>query len=324
MHIMKYEIDLATPLNNAYHCGVEFLWGILMAKIKPATTFEEQINIFYSRGLLIENRASAMSTLSRMNYYTISGYIHAFKESEEKYTVGLSFDKVYKIIEFDRRFRNVLLYSIEMIEQALKTKLAYNFAHEYGPTGYLDCKNFLKAEDHKKLLKNLSRNVYNNRNLPFIKHHTKKYDGQLPLWVAVEVFTLGMLYHFYINMPTKNKKEIAREFNTGVKQLSSWLENITYLRNLIAHYMRLYNFRIQKTPAFCHNNHKTKINSYLVFDIVYIMKILVQDIDEWNGYIIPNINSLFDDYREHIDIKSIGFPENWQDLLEKQSDPQII
>ncbi len=28
MHIIKYEIDLATPLNNAYHCGVELFLGV--------------------------------------------------------------------------------------------------------------------------------------------------------------------------------------------------------------------------------------------------------------------------------------------------------
>lgn len=121
-----------------------------------------------------------------------------------------------------------------------------------------------------------------------------------------------------MNLPTKNKKEIAREFNTGVNQLSSWLENITYLRNIIAHYMRLYNFRIQKTPDFCRNNHKAKINSYLVCDIIYIMKILIQDVDEWDNYILHNINELFIEYEDFIEIRCLGFPENWLDLLTKE------
>ncbi len=286
-----------------------------MVNIKPATTFEEQVKIMNSRGLLIEDEEFAISILSRMNYYTITGYIHAFKKDHDNYVDGLSFYNIYKIIEFDRRFRNLILYGIETIEHLLKTKIAYNIAHDFGPLGYRDKCNFVNVNEHAKLLENLDKNIRNNSKLPFIRHHLRNYDGQLPIWVAVEVFTLGMLYHLYLNLPTKNNKEIAREFNTGPKQFSSWIENITYLRNLIAHYMRLYNFRLQKTPAFCHKNYKVRINSYLVFDLIYLMMILIQDKDEWNNYLVPNINNLFTEYEDFIEIKCLGFPENWLELL---------
>lgn len=128
---------------------------------------------------------------------------------------------------------------------------------------------------------------------------------------------MGMVYNFYNNIPTKNQKEIANEFNTGARQLLSWIENITYIRNLIAHYMRLYNFKLQKTPAKCRYNHEFKETSYRVFDDVYIMKFLILDTKEWNNYIISNIHSLFLEYDKDIDLRCIGFSDEWERILRK-------
>lgn len=40
--------------------------------------------------------------LSRINYYTVTGYLDDFKSDAKKYQDGLSFEKIYNIIEFDR------------------------------------------------------------------------------------------------------------------------------------------------------------------------------------------------------------------------------
>ena len=98
-------------------------------------------------------------------------------------------------------------------------------------------------------------------------------------------------------MLTVNQKQIAAEFNTGVRQLDSWIENINYIRNLIAHYMRLYNFVLQKTPAKCNYNHKPYIVTYKIFDVIYVMKFLFFDSQEWNN--------------------CLGFPSDWEVILKK-------
>ena len=45
-----------------------------------------------------------------------------------------------------------------------------------------------------------------NSRLLFVKHYQTKYMGEFPLWVIMELFTMGMLSRFYSDMLTKDKK----------------------------------------------------------------------------------------------------------------------
>lgn len=285
--------------------------------IKPATTYEQQIELLEKRGLIISDKVKARELLSHLNYYTFTGYLHDFKCDEGNYVPGLTFEKISNIIEFDKRFRNILMYAIETIEHTLKTKMAYNIAHNFGPEGHMEAKNFKSVKEHWIFVEKYNSSKANNKNLPFIKHHNINYGGRLPIWVAVEIFTLGMINHLYKNMLTVNQKQIASEFNTGVRQLDSWIENINYIRNLIAHYMRLYNFVLQKTPTKCNYNHKPYIVTHKIFDIIYVMKFLFFDSEEWNNYVISNLSSLFLQYETFIDKDCLGFPSDWEVLLKK-------
>lgn len=297
-----------------------FFWGIHMMNkllVKPAKTYDEQVDLLIKRGLIINNKEDVKKILSRLNYYTFTGYLHDFKTDDENYIKGLTFEKVYAIYEFDKRFRNILSYAIEIIEHTLKTKVAYNFAHSFSPVEYLNDSVFKDKSEHNIFIKKFNENFKNNRNISFVKHHITKYNSIMPIWVAVDIFTMGMLYNFYKNLPTKNQKEIAGEFNTGVNQLKSWIENITYLRNMTAHYMRIYNYKMQKTPLKCKYNHTYYQSSYMIFDIILIMKFLILDFDDWNNFILEGISSLIEKYYEFIDLKCIGFPENWKEILIK-------
>lgn len=61
-------------------------------------------------------------------------------------------------------------------------------------------------EKHKKLIDNFNTEVKRNKELLFVKHHIDNYDGKFPLWVAVELFTLGNTSQFYSQMKTADKK----------------------------------------------------------------------------------------------------------------------
>jgi len=50
------------------------------------------------------------------------------------------------------------------------------------------------------------------------------------------------------------------------------------------------------------------------------MMVLIQDVDEWENYVIYNINKLFIEYYDFIDIKCLGFPEDWHSLLTKRDE----
>ena len=52
----------------------------------------------------------------------------------------------------------------------------------------------------------------------------------------IEVFSFGTLSKFYKNMKNVDKKVVAKSFGIGYTYLESWLESISYVRNICAHY----------------------------------------------------------------------------------------
>lgn len=289
-----------------------------MPDIKKATTYKEQLEILKGRGLIVSDDEKAIDFLSNTNYYNLTGYMIDYKNSEGKYVDGISFEKIYNIYQCDKRFKNILNYAIEIVEHSLKTKISYHFAHEIGAIEYLNSENFKDEKEHKIFIDKFKRAVSQNKNIPFVKHHIENYNGKFPIWVACELFTMGTICNFYSNIPTETQKNIAKDYRTGPVQLNSWIYCVKYLRNLTAHYMRLYNFSVQVIPKKCRKNFDADFcSSYKVFDIVYILKFLILDKNEWNNYIIPTIKSIFEQYSDYLNISSYGFPENWEKLLFK-------
>lgn len=283
-------------------------------KTKEAKTLEEQIEILKSKGLKFIDENKAKENLAQINYYTFSGYLFHYKNSDGRYD-GIYFENVYGMYCCDRRFKALILYAIEIIEQNLKTKLAYTSALLYSPVWYLDAKNFKSPDEHKKFLHRFEQAVNKNRNLAFVKHHIDNYNNIFPIWVAVELFTLGMLRNVYSNASTQLQKAIASEFNTGAMYLKSWIADITYTRNMAAHNMRLYKFNKQKTPKKSDLFYDGYVASNKVFDTIYVMKFLIQDQDEWNDYILPEFEQIFKLYDPFISIDSYGFPDDWKEKL---------
>lgn len=284
--------------------------------IKEAKTYKEQLATLKKKGLIIYDDEGALSILKNINYYIFSGYLKEFLLTDDTYEAGTTFDRIYHIMEFDRKIRNIILLAIEPIEHTLKTKISYLLAHKYGSLGYLNSKNFHNPKFHKMAIDNLKSNIKKNKGLDYVKHHNEKYDGQFPIWVAINLFSLGMTYNFYSNLKDCDKKEISSIFNTSPKCLDSWLDSLSYLRNIVAHYMRLYNQKIKKTPIPCPVNHLYSIPTHKIFDIIYTMKFLTLNTDEW-FIIVDSLDNLFKQYENYIDLNRIGFPDNWLELFKK-------
>lgn len=51
-------------------------------------------------------------------------------------------------------------------------------------------------------------------------------------------------------MKNADKKAVATTFGIGYTYFESWIESIAYVRNICAHYGRLYNAKLSKTPIF--------------------------------------------------------------------------
>ena len=284
--------------------------------MKEAKTIEEQLEILEKRGLIIENRDRAIETLRNVNYYTLTGYLFPFKKSNI-YQKGTSMNLAIRLYHFDNEIRNVLTALMVEAEEKLKTRIAYNIAiaHSDDPLIYTDVNYFKSANDHSHFMADFQSNVRNNREVPFVKHHIQKYRSQFPIWVAVNLFTLGNLKYLYKNIPSRDRKNISREFNVSPKTLDSWIDALRILRNKLAHNMRLYETTFQKTPKL-EKHHSIRITNNRLFANFVLLKYLLDDSEVWQSAIV-NLDKIFVKYQDSIELSSIGFSENWKSILEK-------
>ena len=82
----------------------------------------------------------------------------------------------------------------------------------------------------------------------------------------------NFLSKFYKNMKNADKKAVAKSFGIGYTYLESWLESISYVRNVCAHYGRLYNAKLSKTPILYKEYTQAGIGNNRMFGVLLCMK----------------------------------------------------
>ena len=289
-----------------------------MKELKKHLSLAEQVTLLESRGLIVADKAEAERLLYHVNYYRLSGYLHGFKQEDGvHYLPGTTLAQIKALYDFDRKLTRILMFALEDIEETLKTRLSYSLTSAFpeNPLIYLDGSIYRNQSDFLRFSSLFYHEFKNNRNLPFIKHHIKEYDGNLPMWVAVEILTMGNISAIYKNLKGSYQKVLARSYHTGPVQLENWIENLTFTRNHLAHYMRIYDFSFGRTPTQCKYHHQYKKTSWRIFDQIYIMSFLYSTPTEWNDYVLPEIEALLEEYSEYVKLPALGFPENWREIL---------
>ena len=288
------------------------------SKFKPPTTFKEQVELYKCRKLHIEDSEYAEKILQRVNYYRLTAYGLTLKDPllKDEYAVGSSFNKMLSLYEFDRRLRLLLLGALETIEISFRTHISYEIAHKFGPMGYRDRKNFINEKFHQDSITELDSLIDKSRKGElFIEHHFKKYDGVIPIWAAIEVTSFGFLSKFYRNLNEEIKKHIAiTYYNVPYPYLESWLQTLSNVRNVCAHYGRLYNKQLTFKPRLFKEEIKQFSNRY-TYAAIYITERLLTK-TEGNRFIM-DLEALISEYEEDIDFSHIGFPSKWKELLKK-------
>ena len=314
-YIIKVTVP-TTPLNNAYQGGPFYgFGGIIMDKdsshsVKVPTTFEEQINILRSRGLIIVDEDLAIRTLQRINYYRFSAYGLSLKQKDQ-FLPGTTFEQIVSLYEFDRRFRYLIMEMTEQVEISFRTHISYYIAHTYGAMGHLDKKYF---DNHDMFIIELEKEILRSQEI-FIKHHIEKYDGQIPVWVAIEVLSFGSLSKLFSNMTNDARNEIARRnYRVPAIYLGSWLKCLSYIRNICAHYGRLYNRPLTSKPRLDRKSKYIGFSQGKIFAHIYILKELIPDRKKWIDF-ITRLDALITEYKEIIELDRIGFPEDWEAVL---------
>ena len=160
--------------------------------------------------------------------------------------------------------------------------------------------------------------IEENKRSLVVKHHAANYNGEFPIWVIIEFFSMGMLSYFYKDMKTEDKKVIATQFETTPKLLESWLRCLTDLRNRCAHYSRLYYWAFPAMPAMPKNS--TIVTDRKLFTQLIVLKYLYPSKQEWNSKFIFPLKAMIEQNKNIISLKHIGFPKNWEEILGVTSD----
>ena len=297
--------------------------GGAMTQLKNVTTYQEQLEILKARNVSADDDTRCLRVLETVNYYRFTAYFLPFREADGTYRPGTSFEKVYRIYEFDRKLRGILLSALEEVEIYLRAKFAYFHAHKYGAEGYMDSGCFSSEHRAEEFNSNFQREVLRNSRSAFVRHHLEQYEGHFPVWVAVELFSFGMLSRFYSDLITEDRKHLARDmYGATAKKMISWLRCCTDLRNICAHYGRLYYRIFPAMPAGVDADGRQKRQ---LWGAVLALRGLYPEREKWNSAILPELSALFEAYQKDISLRHLGFPDDWEDrlLMSRKEEPDV-
>ena len=293
---------------------------------KPAKTFDEQCDLLIARGMQVPDREKAVYYLSHISYYRLAAYWLPYETSRNphQFAEGTCFDTLLNHYLFDRQLRLLLLDAIERFEVSFRTQWAYHMSHAFGPHGYLEGgKGRVKnARYLSAAIADLEKHVRRSDEA-YIKHYRDTYQEQLPpAWVSCEVMSLGLLSRFYSNLRTyKVRRQIAATYQFDEGFLDGFLAHISYVRNVCAHHSRLWNRHLTKKmplprgkPVGLKDNiyidetNKTEHKLYNTLVVMQHVMTIVCPESHW----AKKLNVLIDEHV--IDVKRMGFPENWKTL----------
>lgn len=291
-----------------------------MRELKTPLNFSDQIErLIEYHNLTIDDPEKAISILMKVNYYRLSGYGIGLKKKDdkEKYRDGLKLEDLYSLYIFDIKLRNVIFHAIEHIEIKLRCELSYLLAIKYGAAGYLDFNNFeCGKEKHDAFINKFYEEVNRQRNIPFVKHHIHNYDNRFPIWVAVELLSFGSLSKLYSYLKKEDKKIISKKYNTDPVYLNSWIQCLVEIRNICAHFNRLYNLPFKQMPSLYKENqiYLNKKGVHKLFPVILVMRRILNSNDVWED-MFDKLKQIIDEHKNVVNLSFMDFPSDWETVL---------
>ena len=285
---------------------------------QPPITVEKQVENLETLGCTVENKEEAIEFLNNVSYFRlIKAYGFGLKERNANYNEGVTFNKIKGLYLFNAKFRHLIFPEIEKVEINLRCRIANYFSCAYGILGYKDSNNFKITEYHEKFLEEVDVELKRNGKAPFVKNFRDNYEGgELPFYALVELFSFGTLSKFFKNMKNTDKKAIAQAYGVGYTYLESWFEHLAFVRNICAHYGRLYNNNLSITPNLYEQYRQNGISNLRVFATLICLKHLLPNDEHWKKF-VAQIGLLLSDF-PCVDIRLLGFPDNdWGEYLLK-------
>lgn len=305
---------------------------------KHFKNLEEQLEVFKSKGLIVEDEFLAKEILLRENYFFINGYrillMNSYKD--RTFVVGATFRELYSIFMFDRFFRNILFKNLLIIENQLKSVISYQLSKKYGyrDKDYLNPRSFTNDKTMSRRVKDvidkMKRQIRVNGSHHMATMHYMNNYGYIPLWVLVKVLSFGIVCELFFILKSDDKIEIAEIFGVSTKALESFLPILANYRNLCAHEDIVYEHRTEKAIINTPYHEKLSIpimdDEYIygkndIFAVLIIMKHLLRS-DDFRTmmreieYEIEKLDGAIDSIPIEKILDRMGIPSNYMELVD--------
>lgn len=285
--------------------------------LNPPASVDDQIKILRERGMIVDDYPFAKNFLEEVYFHRFLSYSVPFflNGDSRHYQLGTKFGDVVKVYEFDSQLRQLILGAIEKIEISVRTQFI-NLSWKYGSHFYLNHKLF---RDHRQLNDSIERIQYQikaGHDLLVSEYYHRYNDPDMPpVWIAVELTSIGQLSKWLMNLKNVEDKEaISRRYDIHYSVLQAILDNLTIIRNHSAHHTRIWNRHFSFDCSVSSDRHQllnhalcdgSRIYSVL-FLITYVLKTLGLEQPFYKRLI--NLIQIYE-----IPIAAMGFPDNWQD-----------
>lgn len=236
-----------------------------------------------TKGIIVLDNNSTLEKIKKYSYYSIiNSYKDVFKNSDNEYNEGVSFDEIFALYEFDKNLRLIFLKYILEIEINIKSILSEVISANYGIKDYLIVKNYDETIDETLIQESIDKiqdeiNKQNGKHTA-ITHYINKY-GFVPPYVLIKILTLGELSKLFTMLKQIDRQLVSKEFKISDKLLKQIMKNMTLVRNICAHNDRLFSFHSKFLISFkqVDKDYMNKDKSTNIYMIGKSMQLLLGD-----------------------------------------------
>jgi abortive infection bacteriophage resistance protein len=314
---------------------------------KPYLPIVDQVQLLLRRQMAISDPVSASDWLRRVGYYRFSGYAYPFRKSQvqvnpttgatnvvvlDDFQSGTTFQQVIDLYLFDKSLRALYLDAIELIEVGLRVEIALLLGVR-DPLCHLNPRQFdakfsmlpfPTGSKHATWIRNQAEK-FRHSNEEFVKHFKARYAGDLPIWMAIEVWDFGMMSHLLEGLSSADRASLSRPFGLVRDNiLPSWTRNLNVVRNICAHHGRLWNRSLASvTPILPLTSEIPPIDHLVgdrraqtrVYASAVILRHLLQTLhptSDWAG----RLKTLLASFPRSggVNLAQGGFPSSWEQL----------
>lgn len=319
---------------------------------KPPLNVADQIKLLKQRGLRVHDDARAGQLLQVVTMFRLCPYMCPFEAAnaeKHQFKAGATLADIVGIYRFDGELRQLFIAALERVEIAMRATISNHMCTKYSDAHwYLNKKHFQDRYRHDGLIKGIQDKqdkeradfqrerghiersratarqkqvrIESRKRDNYARFYEASYDTPPlpPSWAMFEDLSMGAVSKLFQGLAKDNdRKIISRRFEVPSDVLVSWLHTLTFVRNICAHYGRLWNRelsippRLPKTwqlPRMGANRPLPDRRVYIVATMLAHLMPRISPDTGWRERFISLIEST-----AGVPLSAMGVPEDWRD-----------